>query len=53
MNIIDLSGDLAAAKRDPATTELVGQAKKQLVSSAVDVRANFMGERAAKIEADR
>lgn len=52
-SIIDLSGDLAAAKRDLAATELVGQAKTQLVSGAADFRAKFMADRAAKIEADR
>lgn len=52
-SVIDLSGDLAAAKRDLATTELVGQAKTQLTSGAADFRAKFMADRAAKIEADR
>jgi hypothetical protein len=52
-SIIDLSGDLAAAKRDLAATELVGQAKTQLVSGAADFRAKFMADRAGKIEADR
>jgi ATP-dependent exoDNAse (exonuclease V) alpha subunit len=52
-SIIDLSGDLAAAKRDCAAAELVAQAKTQLVSGAADFRAKFMANRAAKIEADR
>jgi ATP-dependent exoDNAse (exonuclease V) alpha subunit len=52
-SVIDLSGDLAAAKRDLATTELVGQAKTQLVSGAADFRAQFMADRAAKIELER
>jgi ATP-dependent exoDNAse (exonuclease V) alpha subunit len=52
-SVIDLSGDLAAAKRDVAAAQLVGQAKTQLVSGAADFRAKFMADRAAKIEADR
>lgn len=52
-SFIDLSGDLAAAKRDLAATELVGQAKTQLISGAADFRAKFMADRAANIEADR
>ena len=52
-SIIDLSGDLAAAKRDCAAAELVGQAKAQLVSGAADFRTKFMADRAAKVEADR
>ena len=52
-SIIDLSGDLAAAKRDLAATELVSQAKTQLVSGAADFRAKFMADRAAKQEQER
>ena len=52
-SIIDLSGDLAAAVRDLAAKELVGQAKTQLVNGAADFRAKFMADRAAKIEVDR
>lgn len=44
-SIIDLSADLAAAKRDLAAT--------QLVRGVADFRAKFMADRAAKIEADR
>jgi hypothetical protein len=52
-SIIDLSGDLAAAKRDLAATELVSQAKTQLVSGAADFRAKFMADRAAMQEQER
>lgn len=51
--MIDLSGDLTAAKRDLATAQLVGQAKTELVSGAADFRAKFMADRAAKQEQAR
>jgi hypothetical protein len=51
--VIDLSGDLVAAKRDLATAQLVGQAKAELVSGAADFRAKFMADRAAKQEQAR
>ena len=52
-SVIDLSGDLAAAKRDLAAAQLVGQAKTELVSGAADFRAKFMADRAAKQEHER
>jgi ATP-dependent exoDNAse (exonuclease V) alpha subunit len=52
-SVIDLSGDLAAAKRDLAAAQLVGQAKTELVSGAADFRAKFMADRAAKQEQER
>jgi ATP-dependent exoDNAse (exonuclease V) alpha subunit len=87
-SIIDLSGDLSAAKRDVKSAELAevvrqanvvrqaversqeaarqaeaarnaelekirAEAKAQLVSGAADIRAKFMADRAAKVEADR
>ena len=52
-SVIDLSGDLAAAKRDLAAAQLVGQAKMELVSGAADFRAKFMADRAAKKEQER
>ncbi|MEN8608390.1 MobA/MobL family protein, partial [Enterobacter hormaechei] len=52
-SVIDLSGDLAAAKRDLAVAQLVGQAKTELVSGAADFRAKFMADRAAKQEKER
>lgn len=52
-SVIDLSGDLAAAKRECATVQLVDQAKTQLTSGAADFRAKFMADRAAQVEADR
>jgi ATP-dependent exoDNAse (exonuclease V) alpha subunit len=53
LSVIDLSGDLAAAKRDLAAAQLVGQAKAELVSGAADFRAKFMADRAAKQEQER
>jgi hypothetical protein len=56
-SLIDLSGDLSAAKaertRQQDAARQVEQAKQQLTSGAADFRAKFMAERAAKIEADR
>ena len=52
-SVIDLSGDLAAAKRDLAAAQLVGQAKTELVSGAADFRAKFMADRAVKQEQER
>ncbi len=52
-SVIDLSGDLAAAKRDLAAAQLVRQAKTELVSGAADFRAKFMADRAAKQEQER
>ena len=52
-SVIDLSGDLAAAKRDLAAAQLVGQAKTELVKGAADFRAKFMADRAAKQELER
>lgn len=56
-SLIDLSGDLSAAKAERARQQEVArqveQAKQQLTSGAADFRAKFMAERAAKIEADQ
>jgi hypothetical protein len=45
-SIIDLSGDLAAAKRECAAVEVLSK-------GAADFHAKFMADRAAKAEADR
>ena len=63
-SLIDLSGDLSAAKADrtrqqeaerqaAAQEQAKHQAKTELVSGAAAFRAKFMANRAAKVEADR
>ncbi|MET3135413.1 ATP-dependent exoDNAse (exonuclease V) alpha subunit [Oxalobacteraceae bacterium GrIS 1.11] len=56
-SVIDLSGDLSAAKAECARQQdaahQLEQAHRQLSSGAADFRAKFMADRAAKVEADR
>lgn len=55
-SIIDLSGDLSAAKAERTRQEAarqMEQAHRTLASGAADFKAQFLAERAAKIEADR
>jgi len=60
-SLIDLSGDLAAAKaertrlQEQATRQAAekAQARQELTSGAADFRARFMAERAAKQELER
>ena len=63
-SLIDVSGDLAAAKADRSSQQEAAckaaalehakqQAKSELVSGAADFRARFMTERAAKQELER
>jgi len=63
-SLIDLSGDLVAAKADRANQQEAArkavaleqakqEAKSELVSGAADFRARFMAERAAKQELER
>jgi len=56
-SIIDLSGDLSAAKaertRQQEAARQMEQAHRTLASGAADFKAQFLAERAAKIEADR
>ena len=63
-SLIDVSGDLAAAKADRSSQQEAAckaaalehakqQAKSELVNGAADFRARFMAERAAKQELER
>ena len=56
-SLIDLSGDLNAAKAERARQQdaarQMEQAHRTLASGAADFKAQFLAERAAKIEADR